>query len=480
MTEYTANGLENANATNGHPVNNGMSYNYGETSPTTPPQGQSPYQHTTPLQAQTPYQYNAEPKTVPGAAPQRTVPQGNVPQKKAPQKKAKKDSMGRKIGRAAVIAAVFGFVAGGTFQGVNLGVDKLRNYASKSSSEEVSSSSSNSNVKSQQVVNSSGTTTLSYDVAEIVAAAQPSIVSITTTSTESVQYFFQSYERPVSGAGSGIIIGQDDDKLYVATNYHVVAGAEEINVGFNDGEMVNATVKGTDEGADIAVVEIEKSDMKDSTKDAITVAEVGNSDELQVGEPAIAIGNALGYGQSVTVGYISALNRPIEDSEGTFIQTDAAINPGNSGGALINSQGQVIGINSVKYVDSTVEGMGFSIPINSAMSIINDIIAGTQKGNVYLGIKGAGISDEYSKIYGFPRGVYIKEIIMGSPADEAGLHNGDIIVEIDGQEVYTVEEIQQLLKKYDAGDKVKLGVYRADTMGDYEKTEVEATLKTGN
>ncbi|MBO4864587.1 MAG: trypsin-like peptidase domain-containing protein [Eubacterium sp.] len=489
MTEYGNNGLNNSNATNGYPVNNGMNYNYGASyQQTATPQGQSPYQHTDvpkqiPDRTQGAMSSTAQntaqnaPHSVPQNAGQN--PAQNQAVRKAPQKTPKKDSMGRKIGRTAVIAAVFGLTAGLMFQGVNLGVDKLRSFASKSNSEEVASN-SNSSVKSQQVVNSSGTTTLSYDVANIVETAQPSIVSITTTSTESIQYFFQSYERPVSGAGSGIIIGQDDDKLYIATNYHVVSGAEEINVGFNDGEMVNATVKGTDENADIAVVEVLKSEMKDSTKESISVAQVGNSDELQVGEPAIAIGNALGYGQSVTVGYISALNRPIEDSEGTFIQTDAAINPGNSGGALINSQGQVIGINSVKYVDSTVEGMGFSIPINSAMSIINDIIAGTQKGNAYLGIKGAAIGEEYSKIYGFPKGIYIQEVTMDSPAEDAGLHKGDIIVEFDGQEVYTVEELQQLLKKYDAGDEVKLVVYRADTMGDYDKTEVEVTLKTGN
>ena len=399
-------------------------------------------------------------------------------------KKAKKNnSFSSKVARTAVIAAVFGLVAGGAFKGVDIGVDKLRSYASKSSTEvaaedeDISSSETADGVKSQPVVNSAGGKTLSYDVADIVKAAQPSIVSITTASTESVQYFFQSYDRAVTGAGSGIIIGQDDNTLFIATNCHVIAGAEEINVGFNDGEMVNATIKGYDEEADIAVVEVKKSDMKDSTKNAISIAQVGDSDSLQVGEPAIAIGNALGYGQSVTVGYISALNRTIEDSDGTFIQTDAAINPGNSGGALINSKGQLIGINSVKYVDSTVEGMGFSIPINSAMSIINDIISGTQKGKAYLGIGGEGISKEYSQIYGFPEGIYITEIKPDSPAQRCGLHKGDILVEINGEEVYTGEDVKRELKKYNAGDEVELKIYRSDNMGNYEETTVKATLE---
>ena len=399
-------------------------------------------------------------------------------------KNKKKNSFSSKVARTAVIAAVFGLVAGGAFKGVDIGVDKLRSYASKDSTEEtvagdddISTSDTSDGVKAQPVVNSAGGKTLSYDVADIVKAAQPSIVSITTASTESVQYFFQSYDRAVTGAGSGIIIGQDDNTLFIATNCHVIAGAEEINVGFNDGEMVNASVKGYDEDADIAVVAVNKSDMKDSTKDAISIAQVGDSDALQVGEPAIAIGNALGYGQSVTVGYISALNRTIEDSDGTFIQTDAAINPGNSGGALINSNGQLIGINSVKYVDSTVEGMGFSIPINSAMSIINDIISGTQKGKAYLGIGGEGISREYSQIYGFPEGIFITDIVSGSPAEKCGLHKGDILVEINGEEVYTGEDVKNVLKKYEAGDEVELTIYRSDDMGNYADTKLKVTLE---
>ncbi len=322
------------------------------------------------------------------------------------------------------------------------------------------------------------TSTLVYDVSDVADKVMPSIVSITTTVTTRYQYFYQEYEQQETGAGSGIIIGKTDDVLYIATNYHVISDADEINVGFIDGEIVKASVKGYDEDADLAVCEVKFSDMKESTASAITIASVGDSSSLRVGEPAIAIGNALGYGQSVTVGYISALDRTIEDTEGTFIQTDAAINPGNSGGALIDVNGQVIGINSIKYVDSKVEGMGFSIPINSAMEIIDGIIS--NKGQTYLGITGADISKEYSQIYGFPEGIYVREVSSGSPAEEAGLHSGDIIVEFDGQSVYTMEELSKLVKEKDEGDKVRVTIYRIDSTGTYQQDKIEVTLASGN
>ncbi|MCR5213643.1 MAG: trypsin-like peptidase domain-containing protein [Eubacterium sp.] len=464
--------------------------------------------------------------------------------KKVNSKSKSKDSFAKKLGLTSLLALVFGLVAGGVFQGINYGADKLKNRGQEiqseadaedeysaledddndkediddkgSDSEEVADANTDESqteeiedsqdeesqedlnqdlnqeenhdeisitdnsgkdgIEQQEIVQGSSSATLEYDVSDIVEMAQPSIVSITTAGTEVVQSFFQQYERPTAGAGSGIIIGQNEDSLYIATNYHVIQGANEIKVGFNDGEVVDATVQGYDESADIAVVLVSLSDMKDSTKDAVTVACVGDSSSLQVGEPAIAIGNALGYGQSVTVGYISALNRSIEGSEGTFIQTDAAINPGNSGGALINSKGQVIGINSVKYVDSTVEGMGFSIPINLAMTIINDIVSGEQKQEAYLGISGVDITKEYSMVYGFPMGIYVKDIESGSVAESSDLHTGDIIVEFDGQEVYTSEELQSLIKSKTAGDTIEMVVYRADDMGQYEKVTVSITF----
>ena len=424
-------------------------------------------------------------------------------------KKEKKDSFGKKLGRTALIATVFGLVAGGAFQVVNIGTEKLRGgdsptiegeadteeyeaeaediedkdseeasdaEASEEKDSEDKKETAGSDIAVQPVVNSPAASSLDMDVADIAATAQPSIVSITTTGTTTYQYFFQTYEQQTSGAGSGIIIGKDDENLYVATNYHVVAGADDISVGFCDGEIVGSEVKGYDEDADIAVVKVPITNMKDTTKNAVTVASIGNSSELQVGEPAIAIGNALGYGQSVTVGYISALDRSISGSEGNYIQTDAAINPGNSGGALINSHGQVIGINSVKYVDSTVEGMGFSIPINDAMEIISGIIAGNQKSDANIGIETVDIGREYSQIYDFPMGVYVKSVEEGSDAYKADLHTGDIIVEFGGEEVYTKKDLDSLIKKCDEGETVEMEVYRADPMGNYEEIQVSITL----
>lgn len=372
---------------------------------------------------------------------------------------------------AKLIAAalIFGIVSGSSFYGVNY-------LLGKGKGENVSSSSKSDNVVAKTMSDTGNTkTTLDYDVAKIVADSSSFIVSITTTSTTTYQYYFQSIERETPGAGSGIIIGKNDKQLFIATNYHVIKGANSINIGFIDDEVVKATVKGYDSEADVAVVAVNFDDMKESTSQAISIAAVGDSDALVVGEPVVAIGNALGYGQSVTVGYISALDRKVEGYEGSYIQTDAAINPGNSGGALINSKGQVVGINSAKYVDSTVEGMGFSIPSTRAMQIIENIISG-KNGKTYLGISGADISKEYSQIYGFPTGIYVKNVEGGSPAEAAGLHSGDIIVEFNGEEVYTVEDLSRILSKMNEGDKVKIKAYRADDMGNYEKVEFNAEL----
>ena len=374
--------------------------------------------------------------------------------------------------KTTAAAIILGGFAGASFYGVNHYLGK-NDTKSKST---VETSARAETVSLQGITDLSGTSgTLNYDVSKIAAEVQPSIVSITTTVTTTYQYYFQQFEQESTGAGSGIIVGKDDEHLYIATNYHVVEGASEINVGFVDGEILKARIKGYDANADIAVVTVDFADMKDSTADAIKIAAVGNSDSLLVGEPVIAIGNALGYGQSVTVGYISALDRQIEGGYGTYIQTDAAINPGNSGGALINSQGQVVGINSVKYVDSKVEGMGFSIPSNRAMSIIENIIEG-KNGKTYLGITGADISKEYAQIYGFPEGIYVKSVESSSPASEAGIHTGDIIVEFDGKSVYTYDELLAMIEKHDDGDKVKMTVYRTDDRGNYKKVEIEAEL----
>lgn len=324
---------------------------------------------------------------------------------------------------------------------------------------------------------SNSTAAAVYDVSGIVENAQPSIVSITTTVTTQYQYFFQNVEQDSSAAGSGIIYGQDDSYLYIATNYHVIEDAKEIKVGFNDGEVVDASVKGYEESDDLAIVQVSLSAMQDSTKSSIKVASFGDSDSLKVGEMAIAIGNALGYGQSVTVGYISALDRSIESSDNTYIQTDAAINPGNSGGALLNANGQVIGVNSVKYVDSSVEGMGFSIPINYAKTILDDIVAGVQTATPYLGIKSKDVSSDYAAVYSMPEGIYVKEVISGSPAESGGLKAGDVIVEFDGNEVYTGDDLQSAIRKKSVGDSVNVKVYRQEsTDSDYEEVTVTVTL----
>ncbi|MCR5293111.1 MAG: trypsin-like peptidase domain-containing protein [Eubacterium sp.] len=387
-----------------------------------------------------------------------------------------KTTVGQKIAKTAAYGLVFGIVAGSAFGGVSYGISKLT--GGKEVTEETASTDNSKGVAVQTTSTASNTSgTLNYDVAEIAAKAKTSIVSINTVTKKTVQYFFQSYEQESKGAGSGIVIGQTDDVLYISTNYHVIEGASTITVGFSDGSLIEADVRGYDSDYDIAVLEVKKTDISEDTMNAITVAAVGDSDTIQVGEPAIAMGNPLGIGQSVTVGYISALSRTISDYSGNFIQTDAAINPGNSGGALLNGKGEVIGVTSSKYVDSSVEGMGFAIPINKAMELINDIING--KRSLYIGITGVDITSDYSAVYGLPEGIYIKNIEGGSPAEKDGLMAGDIISYVDNEDVTTMEELSRLIKSHEAGDEITLGVYRQNYGGRYELTEVTVTLEEG-
>ena len=402
-----------------------------------------------------------------------------------PKKKKSENSLGRKLLITALMGLVFGLISGGVFLGLNSGKffgksdDEDKTSVTTSTqgktTESTTTATGTGQIKQQEVVdNNTGSNTISYDVANIVKKAQPSIVSITTTVSSQYQYFYQQFERESTGAGSGIIIGKTDDKLYIATNYHVIENAKEIKVGFNDGEVLVANVTGMNKNEDVAVVEIDLDKIPSETMNAISIAVPGDSDQLQVGEPAIAMGNALGFGQSVTVGYISALNRSISGSDGSYIQTDAAINPGNSGGALVNAKGEVIGINSVKYVDNTVEGMGFSIPINRAMQIIDDLIAGKSSGKVYIGISGANISSAYTSVYGFPEeGIYVKQVTNGSPADQGGMQAGDIIINLEGTRVTKMEEFIDLLQNYKAGTTVSIEVYRADSRGNYDKVTLK-------
>jgi serine protease Do len=298
---------------------------------------------------------------------------------------------------------------------------------------------------------------------------------------EQTQDFFgRSYSQESQGSGSGIVVAQDDDNIYIVTNNHVVEDATSVSVTFNDDSVYTATVKGTDSDSDLAVVEIAAKDLSDDTKNNIKVATLGDSSEVQIGERAIAIGNALGYGTSVTVGYISAVDREVasEDVNMKLLQTDAAINPGNSGGALVDDEGKVIGINSSKYSDTSVEGMGFAIPISTAVPVINDIIEAQQvpeDQQAYLGIKGTDVSSEISQYYNIPEGIYVGEVSEDSPAGNAGLQKGDIIVKFNGSDVTTMEGLQEKLERCKAGDTVEVVVERADN-GEYKESTLKVKL----
>lgn len=390
--------------------------------------------------------------------------------KKARNKKKASGGKAKKVVAFIASAAAFGLIAGGVMVGVNAVGNKL-----------LGDNKPTTQVPTVAATDSGVTHETTTGVADVAENVMPSIVSITNTSVQTVRSWFQSYEQEVSGSGSGIIIGQDDDSILIVTNNHVIEGANEITVAFCDETAVSATVKGADSSADLAVLEVSTKDMEADTLANIKVAALGSSDDLRVGEPAIAIGNALGYGQSVTVGYISAIDREVdtEDQIMKMLQTDAAINPGNSGGALLNAKGEVIGINTVKYVDSTVEGMGYAIPISSAIPIINDlmnqeVIEESEQG--YLGIQGKAITDEYTQGLNMPRGVYVVKIVEGSPADECGLKAGDIITKFADRDVSSMETLQNILTNKKAGEEVEMVVQRNNEKGEYEEVTLKVTL----
>lgn len=326
--------------------------------------------------------------------------------------------------------------------------------------------------------------TVSSDIADISEKAMPSIVSITNMSVEEVQNFFGGIQEQQSeSVGSGIIIGQNDSELLIATNNHVVEGNDTLTVTFIDEESVEANVKGTDAAQDLAVVAVNLKDIKDSTMDQIAVATMGDSDKLKVGEPAIAIGNALGYGQSVTTGIISAKDRTMEGHEGNLLQTDAAINPGNSGGALLNANGEVIGINTAKVAADSVEGMGYAIPISDASDTINQLMNQETRTKVsaeeqgYIGIRSqADVSTDLAEMYNMPTGVYVSEVVDGGAAQKAGIEKGSIITAINGTSVNSMSALQEQLQYYRVGDKVTLTVAVPGRGGEYESSDVEVTL----
>lgn len=405
--------------------------------------------------------------------------------RKRQKKTERNNGFGMKLAKCAALAAVFGLVAGGVFVGTGyLGMTKLGVTKSDSDSKSVT-------VESTKIAGTATSTESTevgaIDVSGIVDEVMPSIVAITNMTEAQYRNFFgqvQNYES--ESAGSGIIIGQDNDYLYIVTNNHVVAGATSLTVCFVDDQTVTAEVKGTDSNSDLAVVAVKISDISGDTMKNIKVATMGDSDSVKVGESAIAIGNALGYGQSVTTGVISALDREVtlqDESAGStttnaLIQTDAAINPGNSGGALLNLQGEVIGINSAKYSDTAVEGMGYAIPIATAKPIIDDLIQREtvdEAESAYLGIAGADITEDVSKTYNMPRGIYVTKVVENSAADEAGIQKGDILTAFDGKKVSSMEGMQEMLRYYKAGEKIKVTVQQANN-GQYEEKELEVTL----
>lgn len=325
------------------------------------------------------------------------------------------------------------------------------------------------------------------DVSGIVKEAMPSVVAITNTMLIQQRTWFggvETYEIP--GSGSGIIVGQNDDELLIVTNNHVVEGASELTVTFIDEENVKAAVKGTDSATDLAVIAVSLSDIPAETLDQIKVATLGDSDALQVGQGVVAIGNALGYGQSVTVGYVSAKDRTVKSEDGTsrdLLQTDAAINPGNSGGALLNMNGEVIGINAAKYSDTDVEGMGYAIPVSQVADIINELMNKRTRVEVdeakqgYLGIQGLNIDDMASAMYDMPRGIYVYKIVEGGAASKSDLMEKDIITKFDGQSVRSMEELKEMLTYYEGGDVVDLTVETVEN-GEYVERTVTVTLGT--
>ncbi|HAX33063.1 MAG TPA: serine protease [Coprococcus sp.] len=410
----------------------------------------------------------------------------NMRQKKAKDKKPKnrKSGFGKKAAGVVAAAVVFGLVAGVVFQGVRYGSDKLLGKDSQTTTEQSAEGSTENNAPQLKQASSDTTSTV-YDVSTVAKKVMPSIVSITGTYVTTYDYWFNSYQQESTGSGSGIIIGKDDQYLYLATNYHVVQNAKSLSVTFVDDKSADAVVKGYVENNDIAVVTVKLSDISDDTLNEIKEIQVGSSDDLAVGDPCVAIGNALGYGQSVTVGYISALNREISASDETVkvLQTDAAINPGNSGGALVNMQGELIGINTAKYSDTSVEGMGYALPISDVQDIINDLIAGknvsndgTTSGQAYLGISAQTITSQYAQLLNMPEGVYISSVEQGSAAEECGLQSGDIICSLDGEDIADMETFHDKIVACNPGDKVTIVYYRNNN-GNYEKQTATATLK---
>lgn len=407
---------------------------------------------------------------------------------KTPKKKKEHKKMPKAVAVTG-LALMFGVVSSATFLTTNyVGTKVLKLGTTQKSTSTTSTSAVTSNAsltKTSSVVTS--------DVSSVVENVMPSIVSITNMSVQEVQNFFGGTSKQESeSAGTGIIISQNDSELLVVTNNHVVAGSNTLTVTFADGNSVEANIKGTDSEYDVAVVAVPLDSISEDTKKAISVATLGDSTELKVGEPAIAIGNALGYGQSVTTGVISALNRSVSETNETtgettessvkLIQTDAAINPGNSGGALVNASGEVVGINSSKLVGDSVEGVGYAIPISDVSDLIENLMNQETKTKVAeadqgaIGIKGMSVSTEYSQQLNMPEGVYVSEVTKGGRAEKAGMTRGCIITGINGTTVSSMDDLQEQLQYYAKGDEVELTIQVPQSNGEYQEQSVNVTL----
>lgn len=407
---------------------------------------------------------------------------------KTPKKKKEHKKMPKAVAVTG-LALMFGVVSSATFLTTNyVGTKVLKLGTTQKSTSTTSTSAVTSNAsltKTSSVVTS--------DVSSVVENVMPSIVSITNMSVQEVQNYFGGTSKQESeSAGTGIIISQNDSELLVVTNNHVVAGSDTLTVTFADGNSVEANIKGTDSEYDVAVVAVPLDSISEDTKKAISVATLGDSTELKVGEPVIAIGNALGYGQSVTTGVISALNRSVSETDQTtgettessvkLIQTDAAINPGNSGGALVNASGEVIGINSSKLVGDSVEGVGYAIPISDVSDLIENLMNQETKTKVAeadqgaIGIKGMSVSTEYSQQLNMPEGVYVSEVTKGGGAEKAGMTRGCIITGINGTTVSSKDDLQEQLQYYAKGDEVELTIQVPQSNGEYQEQSVNVTL----
>lgn len=424
----------------------------------------------------------------------------------------------RKIAKKGLTLSLCAVLAGGLAAGSFEGVNKLAGWSGATTVEAASNKdettltyaksekkdADTSDSKSDTGKDTGSTAKGNLDVSEIASEALPSIVSITTKSVQEVQNYFGMYgmygyapqqqEQEVEGSGSGIIVGKNDDELLIATNYHVVEGADTLSVAFTDGNAVEASVKGFDEERDLAVVSVSLDDVKDDTMDAISIAKIGSSDDLKVGEQVIAIGNALGYGQSVTTGIVSAKNRRMDSDNNTvtdgsddssdgvnLIQTDAAINPGNSGGALLNMEGEVVGINSAKLASTEVEGMGYAIAISDVTDILQNLMNETSRDKLddsehgVLGIEGSSVSSEAVQMYGIPAGVFVKKVTEGGAADKAGLKANSVITEFNGKTVSSIDQLIEYLSYYEPDEEVELTV-QVPHGTSYKEETVKVTL----